>query len=115
MKVSDAYRGNYVSVERWPTTPEVHTITGAGIEDDPFSNAQGALLIFVQFDNHEEKYRINKSNAAELVTAWGDDIEAWNKMKVTIHRVQAQIRGRKGWQGMITPVKGKAGKKSPKS
>lgn len=111
MKVSDAYTGTYQSVKNWPESPTSHVITGVGLEDDQFSKAKNARIIFVQLDGKEIKYRVNKTNASFLADVWGDDLNKWKGKKCTIHREQARIRGEDGWQGIITPIGSKAGKK----
>lgn len=111
MKVKEVYSGVYASVKKWPSLPEEHTITGVEIEHDNMSNDKEARVIVLFFDKQPVKYRLNKTNANSLVEAWGDEMNDWLGKKVTIHRVQAQIRGQAGWAGIVTPVKGKTARK----
>jgi hypothetical protein len=114
MRVSDAYSGSYCSVEQWPTTPTEHTITGFGIEDDSFKENGNAHIIFVQLDDTEPKYRVNKTNAQALAAVFGDELKNWKGCTISINRSQGIVKGKKAWVGTMEPVSA-APKKSKKT
>lgn len=107
MKVSDIYKGNFVSVENWPDEPETHTITEVGTDPDRFSKSDDAEVIYIRVDGESPQYRINKTNALELAKAFGDEISKWKGKRVTLCKVQGTVKGKKTWLSEITPLKGK--------
>jgi hypothetical protein len=115
MKFRQVYTSNYVNVERWPTTPETHLVTGAGVEDDTFKPGKNAMVIWIQLDGKDAKYRVNKTNAAKLEERVGDEVENLIGCVVSIQRVQMQIRGQNSWGGIVTFVQLRKGKKTSKT
>lgn len=104
MKASDAYSSSYCSVAQWPTVPSEHTITEAGIDDDRFATAKDARIVYVCLDTNEIRYRVNKTNTDTLVKVFGDDLKDWIGRSVSIQRVQATIKGQRGWAGIVEPL-----------
>jgi uncharacterized OB-fold protein len=105
MKVSQIYKGNYISVEKWPTEPAIHTITEVGTDTDRFSKEDEAEIIFVKFDGESAQYRVNKTNALEVAKVHGDEIEKWKGKKVALQRIKGIVNGEKTWIGEILPVR----------
>jgi hypothetical protein len=107
MKVSDIYKGNYISVENWPDDAGTHIITEVGTDEDRFSKGGEAEVIFIKVDSEEKQYRVNKTNALGIAKAYGDEISKWKGKKVSIGKVRGIVNGERTWIGEILPVKGK--------
>jgi len=114
MKVSDAYTGSYLSVERWPEGQTRCRITGVGIELDSFSNQVDSKVIWIQLDDQPIKYRVNKSNATTLSAAFGEVLEGWVDRWIYLSKTRGKVRGQLSWIGMMTPDNTAGGKKKRK-
>lgn len=110
MKASDIYKSSYCSVERWSVTPEQHTITDSGVDDNEMSKKEGSRIIWIELDNEDLRYRVNASNTRKMIEAFGDDIEGWIGKTVAISRYKMQIKGKDSWASLIEPIAGKKGK-----
>lgn len=112
MKASEIYKSSYCSVERWPIKPEPHTITDAGTDTNEMSKKDTDLIIWIELDGEDLRYRVNASNTRKLIEGFGDDIPKWIGKTVAISRYKMVIKGKDSWASLIEPIGGKRGKAS---